>query len=134
MPLIQKPYRQETSEDIKRMQQDAIKRVHEMQKRAKITLEQSKVPPLQTIPDPPTFPKPENNTSNKKNFDNKKSQENSSSRHKKNNFINNLPSLVEPLFKDKEKSLILILIFILMGEKEEGNLEIILVLFYILYA
>ncbi len=128
MPLIQKPYRQETSEDIKRMQQDAIKRVHEMQKRAKMTLEQSKVPPLQTIPDPPTFPKPENNTSNKK------SQENSSSRHKKNNFINNLPSLVEPLFKDKEKSLILILIFILMGEKEEGNLEIILVLFYILYA
>ncbi len=131
MPLIQKPYRQETSEDIKRMQQDAIKRVHEMQKRAKITLEKSKALTLQTNPDPPTFPKPENDTS-KKNFDNKKSQENSSSRRKKNNFINNLPHLVELLFKDKEKSLILILILILMGEKEEGNLEIILVLFYIL--
>ena len=133
MSLKPKPFQRETSEDIKRMQQDAIKRVHEMQKRAKMTLEQSRRPHLSTTPEAPPQPTPqdEKNESNHQNFNNRP-PEKTSLHHKKNNFINNLPSLVEPLFKDKEKSLILILIFILMSEKDENNLEFILVLFYIL--
>lgn len=137
MPVIKKTYHQETPPDIKKMQQDAIKRVREMQKRAKNTLEQSAPLSNQNTPDKPKCHPSENNKENfnNQNSNSKQSKQNQYANHKKNhNFINSLPSLVEPLFKDKEKSIILILILILMGEKDEGNLEIILVLFYILYS
>ena len=137
MPIIPKSYPKETTADIKKMQQDAIIRVREMQKRAKKTLEQSTIPKNQKNSDIPNYHTSENNkkNTNKQNSSYKQSNDHTSTNHKKNiNFLNNLPNLVEPLFKDKEKSIILILILILMGEKDEGNFEIILVLFYILYS
>lgn len=133
MSVIQKPYQKEIPPDIKKMQQDAIKRVREMQKRAKMSLNQSNNFSNQKISDTPNQNTSENGQKNssKQSLTHKHSNK---SYQRNTNFLNNLPSLVEPLFKDKEKSIILILILILMGEKDDGNFEIILALFYILYS
>ena len=107
----------ENIEDIKRMQQEAVKRVQEMQKKAKISLEYSNsgihnqkenirgiLPPKKV---PNTF-----------------SIENS---HKNENIKQNT---LESLIKDPQKSLILLLILLLYDE--QTDLMLILALFYIM--
>lgn len=100
--------------DIQRMQQEAIKRVQEMQKRAKVTYDTKTTSNI----------KPNQKENQKK--------ENAVRESKKSMTIKGLPNMMESLFNDKEKSIILILIMILAGEHEESNIEIILILFYIL--
>lgn len=113
----------ESMEDMRRMQQEAVMRVHEMQKRAKISLEvghpfdpaaninnseapkkdpPNKIPPFPMPPQKPCFPS--------------------------NNFSKN--NILEMLLNDSEKSLILILILLLVEETDDMGL--ILALMYLM--
>ncbi|BED93099.1 MAG: hypothetical protein RsTaC01_1059 [Candidatus Paraimprobicoccus trichonymphae] len=112
-------YSTSNSDNINKMQQEAMARVKEMQAKAKEYISQA-----------PT-------SSNLENFqedlvpraeipsDNKNVKELKTKKNENNNLLNSL-------FEDKEKSLILTLIFILLSEQDENNLVISLILIYLL--
>ena len=112
----------ENMEDLQKMQQEAVKRVQEMQKRAKISLEYSnlginrqKENTKETLPQ--SEPK---NDFNKLILANKE-------RKNENNIKNNS---LDALIKDPQKGLILLLILLLYDEK--SDLGLILALLYIM--
>lgn len=107
----------ENIEDMKKMQQEAVKRVQEMQKKAKISLEYSNSG-INT--------QKENikNISSSKKAPNTFYIENS---HKSENIKQNT---LDTLIKDPQKSLILLLILLLYDEK--SDIMLILALFYIM--
>ena len=116
-------YSVEQSEEMKRMQQEAIKRVHDMQNRAKRSLDagrQYEMPPFSenshTENQATSTKTVENKMNNIKNKD--------TNTHSNNNF-----NILQLLTKDTEKSLILFLILLLVDEKADSNL--ILALLYL---
>lgn len=108
----------ENSEDMKKMQQDAIKRAHEMNTRAKKNSHFEKNENSQNTEDEQE--KCEDQTK----LDCSKEHSESSKEASKNS------SLIDTLFSDPEKSLILILIFIFLDE--DTNPILIMALMYLL--
>ena len=111
----------ENIEDIRRMQQEAVKRVKEMQKRAKISMEYGSL----GINNQGT---PDSGNSNNQIVETKNSNSLDSAKNvmPKNLFSNTFNSFI----KDPEKSLILVLILLLADENADVGL--ILALMYIM--
>ncbi len=108
----------ESSEDMKKMQQEAIKRAHEMNTRAKKNSH---------------FEKNEStrNTENEKEkCENQKKLDCFTEHSESSKEALKKPSLIDVLFSDPEKSLILILIFIFLDE--DTNPILIMALMYLL--
>ena len=111
----------ENIEDIRRMQQEAVKRVKEMQKRAKISMEYGSLGiNNQGTPDSGNFNNQTVETKNSNSLDSAKNL------MPKNSFSNTFNSFI----KDPEKSLILVLILLLADENADVGL--ILALMYIM--
>lgn len=108
-----------SDDDIGRMQQEAVRRVRDMQQRAKnmsasrLGKQQNQQPQQE---EPPKIPEPE------------QCQE---VQNQAQLSENNKPAdILEGFFKDKEKSIILLLLVLLSGD--EGNSSIMLALLYLL--
>jgi len=97
------------TDDMAKMQQEAVKRIQEMQNKGK-----SYTPTVQTLPQSPNVKPPDTVVSKTENPPIPQS----------NNFF-------EMLFGDKEKSLILLLILLLSSEKK-GDTTLIFALIYLL--
>lgn len=99
----------ENFENMKKMQQDAIKRTHEMNMRAKNSNCEADA---------------------KKHEENKKENRNPKNQKEQKKEPNKTFSLLDSLFSDPEKSLILILVFIFLDE--DTNPILIMALMYLL--
>ena len=125
-----------SNQDMQKMQQDAIRRVREMQARAKHALETVKIP-CEDSKNKINLKNPQNKAQKEHLMTAPKSSEaetqDFSINHKKINTpksgninIKNISSILSSLSKDQEKVLILILILVLTGE--DDSLGVILVL------
>lgn len=108
----------ENSEDMKKMQQDAIKRAHEMNTRAKKNSHFEK------------NENPRNSENEKEKYEDQKNLTRSKEHVEDSKEASKNSSLIDTLFSDPEKSLILILIFIFLDE--DTNPILIMALMYLL--
>lgn len=108
----------ENSEDMKKMQQDAIKRAHEMNTRAKKNSHFEK------------NENPQNSEDEKERHEDQERLDCSTENIKDSKESSKNSSLIDTLFSDPEKSLILILIFIFLDE--DTNPILIMALMYLL--
>ncbi len=109
--------------EIRRMQQEAVRRAQEMQNRAKTNEnQQNKQPEKSSVQPSDCIDIPEN----------KQSRNNERSYSSKNNNLteNAAEGIFDIFMKDKEKTLILCLLIILMDEKTDSSL--LLALLYLL--
>lgn len=115
-------------DDIRKMQKDAIKRVQNMQMKARETIKNSfnsPNPPLEKItPTGKKYITLQNDKINN-NLDDK-----SCNKNKDTICTNNINGIINLLFKDQEKTLIITLILLLI--KDNGDPSIIFALIYIL--
>lgn len=142
------------TEDMKKMQEEAIKRVKEMHARSKPIASPQQAPARgkpasesvkfdDALKKENIFRKPNPLQRRNTNFNLRKTKivekissienANFKSQPKKdcsNNILGNLPGLMDLIFKDSDKSLIIVLIVLLMDDEE--NFMILLVLFYLL--
>lgn len=115
-------YSVEQSEEMQRMQQEAIKRVHDMQNRAKRSLDAGRQYEFNSLA--------ENNTISKKSAsENVNENQANNIKDKDTNTSSTNFNILQLLTKDTEKSLILFLILLLVDEKADSNL--ILALLYL---
>ena len=105
-----------TYREMKRMQEDAVRRVWEMQKRATL-------PPEPEVPKS-LEPEPPKETSNKPTHHPKK-------RRNQNDFINKIPNKINHLLKDDElcEQILLIAILILLMNENADNILILAILY-----
>lgn len=123
----------ETMEEMQRMQQEAVRRVHEMQRRAKQTLLASEKKNDVIPQKEPNATKPALNDQTqllplKQNE--KQQDENTSCINKKANSNKNF-DLFSSLTNDPEKSLILVLILLLLDEG--ADLSLVFALMYLMF-
>lgn len=109
------PGRWESKDDMKKMQQDAIKRVQEMQSKAKEKISQTTM----------TVDKDSENF-----LDDKKSPHMEKTKFSLGNGLYSSGSFFESLSKDSERNLILMVILILMEENIDS--ELLLFLMYLI--
>lgn len=110
---------QNDNNDMRKMQQEAIRRVQEMQSRARSLSSSSAKPAAKDSDSPPS------------NF----SEEQAEQKHVQplsalNSQNGNLPSIFENLMQDSERTLILVLILLLVSEKADS--ELIFALMYLI--
>lgn len=129
------------TEDMKRMQEEAIRRVKEMHARSKPGAPptvQAAHEKAENTPQKPHFTQKRNS-----NFNLRKTRliknlsslgntnfQSQSKKSSSDNIFGNLPSFMDLIFKDSDKSLLIVLIILLMDDEE--NFMILLVLFYLL--
>ena len=128
----------ESMEEMQRMQQEAVRRVQEMQKRAKRSLEADleysdankakNLSQQQEIRNNSEIPGQTKDKTSKQMVNN--SIKNTKSKHILNKTNGSKMNLFSELFNDKEKSLILVLILILVDES--SDLSLILALIYLI--
>ena len=123
----------ETMEDMQRMQQEAVRRVHEMQRRAKQTLLASEKKIDATHQSAPNATKPDLNDQTQLlpiKQSKKQQDENTNCINKKANSNKNF-DLFSSLTNDPEKSLILVLILLLLDEG--ADLSLVFALMYLMF-
>lgn len=122
----------ETMEDMQRMQQEAVRRVHEMQRRAKQTLLASEKKNDVTPQKEPKTTKPDLNDQTQLlhiKQSEKQERKNTKCINKKAN-LNKKFDLFSSLTNDSEKSLILLLILLLLDEG--ADLSLVFALMYLM--
>ena len=123
----------ETMEDMQRMQQEAVRRVHEMQRRAKQTLLASEKKIDATQQSAPNATKPDLNDQTQLlpiKQSEKQQDKNTKCINKKANSNKNF-DLFSSLTNDPEKSLILVLILLLLDEG--ADLSLVFALMYLMF-
>ena len=123
----------ETMEDMQRMQQEAVRRVHEMQRRAKQTLLASEKKIDATHQSAPNATKPDLNDQTQLSLikQSEKQQEKNTKCINKKADLNKNFDLFSSFTNDPEKSLILVLILLLLDEG--ADLSLVFALMYLMF-
>lgn len=114
----------ENTNDMQRMQQDAIRRVHEMQSRAQQTLNRTQSPPELTHPQEPTQQRHQNNPAPPHGAPPGAPPHGEPPHQEPPPSVppNTLSNLFDGLLRDGERTLILVLILILVSEKADTGM------------